>query len=415
MRMRLGDALNEWLHRDRCIAWSAIFMAGELVVLLYAAAFSYGLIRPLDKPISTDFVSFYAAGLLADAGTPALAYDPAAHQDAEDRARRPGIAHPVFAYPPVFLLVCAALARLPYVPAVLLFQAASLGALLLALRRILDLRAQASARWLSLLPFLAFPALLLNAAVGQNAALTAALFAWGLVLLPTRPVLAGLVLGGLCYKPHFGLLLPVALAAGRNWRAFAAAALSVAGCVGLSVAVFGPAPWQVYLAALPAMPGFYQSGHVAFAGMVSPLGAMRLLGFPAAVGYGVQAAAALLAAAAVAWVWWRRSAPALCAATLLAATLLTAPLVLFYDLVLAAVAIAFLVRHGRDAGWLAYEKPVLGLVVLLSLAGPASAALLSVPLNPLPACLLLALCLLHARRQGAVGAPRAPAAAALAA
>jgi hypothetical protein len=100
---------------------------------------------------------------------------------------------------------------------------------------------------------------------------------------------------------------------------------------------------------------------------------------------------------------------------LLAATLLTAPLVLFYDLVLAAVAIAFLVRHGRDTGWLAYEKPVLGLVVLLSLAGPASAALLSVPLNPLPACLLLALCLLHARRQGAVGAPRAPSAAALAA
>jgi len=44
-------------------------------------------------------------------------------------------------------------------------------------------------------------------------------------LLERRPVAAGLLFGLLCYKPHFGLLVPVALASGGYWRSFAAASL----------------------------------------------------------------------------------------------------------------------------------------------------------------------------------------------
>ncbi|MGI4952831.1 MAG: hypothetical protein ACRYGM_13605, partial [Janthinobacterium lividum] len=45
---------------------------------------------PGAAPISIDFVSFYAAGALANAGTPALAYDQAAHRLAEAAATAPG-------------------------------------------------------------------------------------------------------------------------------------------------------------------------------------------------------------------------------------------------------------------------------------------------------------------------------------
>ncbi len=394
----LGIRLNQFLGRDRCIAWSRVLLALELAGFLFLAAFSYGLIAKLPGPVTTSFVSFYAAGALADAGTPALAYDTAAQQRAEDAARTPGIGHPLFTYPPVFLLVCAALARLPYLAAFIGFQAAPLAALALALRRILRVGERGGADWNTLLPFLAFPALWANLALGQNACLSAALFAWGLLLLPARPLLAGLLLGTLCYKPHFGLLLPVALIAGRRWRAVGGAALSVGGCVALSVLAFGIAPWTAYLAALPGMPALYQSGRIAFAAMVSPAGAVLLLRLSPAAADAVQAASALAAAAIVAWVWGRRNPPALCAATLLAATLLTAPVLLFYDLVLAALAIAFLVRHVRVAGWLPYARPALGAVVALSALAPAVAVIWKLPLGPLPALLLLALCIGYIRR-----------------
>jgi hypothetical protein len=393
----LGLSANEFLHRDRCIAWCGVLLVLELLGFLFVAALSYGLIETLPRPVTTSFVSFYAAGALADAGTPALAYDSAAHEAAEDHARSAGIAHPLFTYPPVFLLHCGLLARLPYLPAFLVFQAATLAALLLALRHILDIRRWDAAGWRLLLPFLAFPALWENAALGQNAFLTASLFAWGLVLLPARSMLAGLLLGSLCYKPHFGLLVPVALAAGQHWRAIAGAALSVAGWLALSLVTFGTAPWLAYAAALPAMPATYQSGRIAFAAMVSPLGAARVLGVSPAASYGVQIASALAATASVAWVWRQRAALPLRAATLLAGTLLLAPLVLVYDLTMAAVAMAFLVRHARRTGWLAHEKPLLGLVLIASLFAPLTAIAWSIPLGPLPAVLLLALCLAHAR------------------
>ena len=71
---------------------------------------------------------------------------------------------------------------------------------------------------------LAAPAVFINAVGGQNGTWTAALFGGGLSLLERRPLLAGGLLGLLIYKPQLALLIPVALLAGRHWRAFAAAA-----------------------------------------------------------------------------------------------------------------------------------------------------------------------------------------------
>jgi hypothetical protein len=81
----------------------------------------------LQKPTSTDFVSFYAAGTLANSGTPFLAYDQAAHHIAEEHASQPGIIYNFFYYPPTFLLLCAVLARLPYLPAFIAFEIVTLG------------------------------------------------------------------------------------------------------------------------------------------------------------------------------------------------------------------------------------------------------------------------------------------------
>ena len=132
--------------------------------------------------------------------------------------------------------------------------------------------------WSWMAPVLAFPAVFWTFALGQNAFLTAALFGGFTLLIERRPALAGMCLGLLCYKPHFGLLAPVGLAAGGLWRGFAAAAATVAGLVLLSVAVFGIDTWQAYWSAFAGSNAVYASGRIDYAGIVTPFGAARLSG-----------------------------------------------------------------------------------------------------------------------------------------
>src|SRR5947208_590524 len=132
--LRSGD----WLTRRRIGGGATILLALQLAGLTFLIAGTHGWIVPLDRPTTTDFVSFYAAGVLADAGTPALAYDRAAHLAAEERITGAGIEYQFFNYPPVFMLLCAVLAPLPYLSAFIVFEAATLVLYLIVASRILD-------------------------------------------------------------------------------------------------------------------------------------------------------------------------------------------------------------------------------------------------------------------------------------
>ena len=107
---------------------------------------------------------------------------------------------------------------MPYLVAFALFQACTLGMFIVMMRRLLR---EQGAGWLA--PLLAFPAVFWTLGLGQNAFLTAALFGGFTLMVDRRPVGAGILLGALCYKPHFGLLVPGALhrraALGRICRA----------------------------------------------------------------------------------------------------------------------------------------------------------------------------------------------------
>ena len=118
--------LGGLLEQQRVRLCCGVLLAIDLSVFLFMVAGTHGLIVPLAKPTSTDFVSFYAAGNLADAGTPELAYDRAEHYAAEERAAEVGIDYNFFYYPPTFLLLCAVLGHLPYIVAFLIFEMATL-------------------------------------------------------------------------------------------------------------------------------------------------------------------------------------------------------------------------------------------------------------------------------------------------
>jgi len=217
--LALGDgflrALDAVLRRDRVIACAPVILALQLALFVFTVAGAYGFLGPLDRPTSTDFTSFYAAGMLANSGHPELTYDLQAHFRAEEAATHAGIEYKYFYYPPTFLFVCAAVAKLPYFWSFIIFEAASFFLYLIVIRAILAERS-----WGVLIPFLACPAIYWTFGLGQNALMTAALFGGATLLVERRPIVAGVLFGALCYKPHLALLVPVALAAGRHYRVF---------------------------------------------------------------------------------------------------------------------------------------------------------------------------------------------------
>jgi hypothetical protein len=391
--LRFLYTLGAALDRDRVLAYCRILLAVESAVFLFLVAGTHGLIVPLAGPTSTDFVSFYAAGTLADSGTPELAYDQAAHHAAEQRAAAAGIEYRFFYYPPVFLLLCAALARLPYLAAFLVFEMATLALCLMVMREILAERG-----WSAMVPVMAFPAAFWTLGLGQNSFMTAALFGAGTLWVDRRPILAGLCFGALCYKPHFALLIPVALLAGRHWRALAASVGSAAGLCLSSLIAFGWETWQGFVAAAAGSHATYASGLINFGGLVTPFGGVLLAGGTPNAAYTAQAAATLGAGLLVAFVWRRGLPLPIRAATLAAATLVGVPVALIYDLMLAAVAAAWLVRE--PAALAGRERVVLAALFVLSMIPPSLAGAWHVPAGPIVALALLAL--IAARALGTV-------------
>lgn len=402
-RMRAGD----WFNRQRIVAYASILLVFEIAILIFMIAGTHGWIVPLEAPSSTDFASFYAAGRLADAGTPALVYDQAAHYAAEQQATEPGISYQYFYYPPVFLLVCALLAYLPYLVAFVVFEAVTLSAYLLVARAIIR-----EWGWSATSPLIAFPAIFWTIGLGQNAFLTACLFGGATLLVDRRPLVAGLLFGALCYKPHLGLLIPVALAAGQHWRAFAGATLSVAALTAVSSALFGWETWHAFIVAAADSPGTYESGRIDLSGLVTPFAAALVLGAGHVGAYVVQGLSTTGAALLVVYVWRRGFSLPLRAATLLACTLAAVPVVLIYDLMLAAVATGWLVRAGKESGFLPWEKAALGGLFILPLFSRNIGSSLSLPISSLAVVALFVAIVVRLRSEvsrcrASTGAPAA--------
>ncbi len=383
-----------WLNRGRIIGWGGVLLMLQVLFLGFLVLWYHDVFGPVNPPVASDFVSFYAAGKLALAGTPALAYDQAAHAAAEIAVSGPGILYQFFFYPPVYLLLCAPLALLPYLVAFVVFQAATLAGWLLLMHRILRERG-----WTWCIPVLAYPAVFWTLGQGQNSFLTATLLGAMTLLIDERPVLAGMLVGMVCYKPHLALLVPVALAASGRWRAFAAAAVTVTVLVGLSAVLFGTETWHAYLEAFSGSQSVYETGRIDFNAFVTPYGAVRVLGYGAGAAQAMQALVTVLTAITVGWIWRRDPGPAERSAALIAGILLSVPLALVYDLLLLTVAIAWLVRAGRAAGFLPWEKFALFCCYVVPLVSRHLGREAHIPVAPLACAALLMFCLVRTLRK----------------
>lgn len=224
-RLRAGN----WPDRGFIRTAAAALLAIELAVSAFMVAGTHGWIVPLAKPTGTDFVSFYAAGALANRGTPEVVYNLAARAAAEEAATEPGV--------------------------------------------------------------------------------------------------------------------PFALAAGRCWSALAAAAVSVAALALVSLAMFGSDTWHDFFVTAGAAHAPYETDWAPFYAFANPYGAVRQLGGSVPFAYALQGLTTLFAAALVVVVWRRALPLPTRAAVLAAATPIAVPVSLYQDLMLDAIAGAWLIRE----------------------------------------------------------------------
>jgi hypothetical protein len=289
---------------------------------------------------------------------------------------------PLFPYPPVYLLLILPFAWLPVAVSLVLSQLAQFAALAWALRRF----APGHSYLFFLGGALLAPAASSNVLAGSNAVLVAALIVGGMALLETRPLAAGALLGLVIFKPQFFPLLPLALIAARQGRAFAGLCASAAGFVLLSAAVFGPMLWLDWIAV------YLHPQHVAGVNATdwghlwddSVSTCALLLGAPRWAALAAQAVAGLVALAAV----WRAFAVGHRArlAVLLCAVLLASPHVSNYDLILLAVAALAYVRGLPQS-----SRPLALMLPLAAFAAPLFNPPRAVALGLVTPLLILAL------------------------
>jgi alpha-1,2-mannosyltransferase len=441
-QIRSGD----WVTRERMRLVAIGLLIAYAAGLAYLAATANGLNDASGRPLGTDFANVYAAGTLVLDGLPQAPFDPAM-QYAREQAIF-GAATPFYGwhYPPFFLLVAAALALMPYKLALLAWQGATLALYLAMLRAIVvssfpppergrvgegvaggrhgaygesaapiptpppEVGGGSSWRrrryawtvpdplWLVLA--LAFPAVFVNLGHGHNGFLTAALIGAALVNLDRRPLLAGVLLGLLVYKPQFGIMFPLVLAATGRWRSFAAAAATVAGLASVTTLAFGIPVWDAFLASTHFTRTIVlEAGETGWEKIQSVFSAVRMWGGPVVLAYAVQSAVTAMLAVALVWLWRAQVDFRLKAAALIIAALLATPYSLDYDMTALAPAIAFLAVDGLRRGFAPYEKSALAALWIAPLVARSIAQAMLVPVGVLAMAAMLGVVLHRAAQQ----------------
>jgi hypothetical protein len=327
------------------------------------------------RPIVTDFLEVWGAGRFALAGASVTAYDWQAHHAAQVAL----VGHDFqgalnWSYPPLFLFVAALLACLPYAVAFAGWVAATAAGYAVTIGAI-------AKRWDAGLVACAAPVFFANAIVGQNGFLSAALIGVSLLFLKQRPVLSGVFLGLLTYKPQLGVLFPLALLLDRNWRALASAAVTSTILIAASWLAFGTQTFLAFLRFLPATSqAILTERGEDWNKMQSVYALARTLGAGDATAWIAQGVAIALCVALLIRIWRGQASFPVKAAFLAAAAMLTTPYLHMYDFAVLAVPFAFLFRERpfdrlECAGTIAANLLFVGFAIFPVPVGPAIIAI----------------------------------------
>ena len=346
----------------RIAVYAAAIMSLYLLVLGLGIAEGLWIETRAGVPAANDFLPMWVAGRQAIEHGAASAYDWPTMLAAERAATQGAfIRFYPWPYPPPFFFPAMAVAVLPYAAAFAVWMGSIALAYAAAIYAIVP-------RWVAPLVALASPPAAWGLAIGQNGMLAAALLGGSLAFIPTRPVLAGVLLGLLTYKPHFGLLFPLVLAVTGTWRVVASAGATALALAAASYLAFGAEAWMRFAATLVQWgDSALNTQTIGWSHLQSLYGVLRWLGAGGLAAWSVHIAFALAVAAAVSFAWLQPIPYALKAALLSVGALLVTPYIFVYDLAILGVPIAFIVKDALSSGFYRGERLTLVVFVIATL------------------------------------------------
>ena len=321
-----------WTPPDRKTAWFCAILITLCLGFLIAGFWVDGSVSNPEPNFSGDFGALWSWAKIAFSHPAGELYDARKLHEAQVALGMAPQSEYPFPYPPTILLVLWPLRFLSYHAAYVAWVGVTLPLYLLAGC------AGAQGQMPKLATMLLAPATTVCLVSGQSGFLLAALLVGGLRLLPRRPVLAGILFGLLTYKPQFGILLPLALVAARQWRCIAAACVTTVGLLLATIAVFGIAMWETWWRTLPGYAAWFYRVMAENQFIPTVLNNLQRLGVPQAPARAAQVAATL-AAGIIVWRAWRKLPHSLAVPALLAAACLATPYAFVYDLPLLTSAV----------------------------------------------------------------------------
>ena len=375
-----------------------LLLVASLAVMLPVLRFYWpagGGLDVVGYPLGRDFINVWSGPQVAFGDKVSALFDLRGYHEAIGRLFGTPLPFHNWGYPLFTLPAFWPLAQLPYFWALAIWTVG-----LFAIFAAIVLAEIEPARRLQALLLLALtPACLINTIGGQNGFLSAALFLGGVLNIDRRPILSGVLIGLLTFKPHLGIVLPFALVALGAWRVIASAAVTALALFAISTAMFGLDAWRDYLAVvgpyqtelLRQFEGFYTTM------MVSVLASGRQLGLSYSVALGIQVIVSLGVIALACWAVRRIADPCARAFLLVTATLLATPYAFNYDMTALGAALVWVfvgrLPHRPEAGpayilaWLAppvtmmlalYGSPLAPLITLFVLSSMFVVAVLDV-------------------------------------
>jgi alpha-1,2-mannosyltransferase len=322
------------------IAFAALTVGVYILFVVTAATNMHNRVGLGGAPLFYDFTVFHQVGQMAATGHAADAYDDGKMLAAQHAAFPGSRLRLPWNYPPTFQLMLMPFGVLPYAVAWLIWSCVLYGCYALLTRRLVDDPLEFGFLLLA-------PGAAVNLFVGQNGILSAVLMGTGVLLLGSRPIIAGILLGMMAYKPQFAVLIPLALLAGKEFRALAAAIVSQAALMLLSAMVLSTGPWLAFLQRITHASTVFSSSSSDWRGIPSVMILARTLGMSEMSSTFCHWTVAALASILVVWTWLKTGSAALRLATLATATVLVTPYLRGYDMVLLVLPAAALMSLAR--------------------------------------------------------------------
>lgn len=212
-----------------------------------------------------------------------------------------------------------------------------------------------TAPWL-LLAGLSLPFICANAFTAQTGTLIACFYLGIALCWRKYPAMAGICISAVIIKPQLGLLLPVALLAGRRWKSIVTLAIATVLLLAYATWWFGLGIWAQYQAILPWFIRFLREGFGPFSQLAAgPYLALHWTGWPDAAALAAQAVVTTAVIAITGLVFRRQpineEGYGLQMGILATGALLATPHAMIYDSPLLVLGIAALLQVVWKRGW----------------------------------------------------------------